>query len=115
MKILKKLPLFITVLLIIIWSASKKINLQEVPSFNSANVASIAADNLEKLSKLTYKSREEFYNVIRPKLSSLVTDRELFFIYDFLQKEDLELLQVRKEKLEALLILFTMKPSQGRY
>jgi len=111
MKILKKLPLFITVLLMVIWGASKKINIQEAPSFSTSTITSLSVDNLEKLSKLTYKTRAEFYAIIRPQLSSLITDRELLFIYDFLQKEDVEVMQVRKDKLEALLVLFTMKPS----
>lgn len=115
MQTLKKLPLLIGFLLMIAWGASKKVYTLQKHNAYLSDTSTLLESNLEELTQSTYATWGEFYKTTRPKLSKLITDQELKHIYHFLHKEeteeDQELTENRKSKLEALLILFTLKPS----
>lgn len=112
MQKLGKLPLLIGVLLIIMWGASKKINLREESTLTDKVATNLSFSNLDKLSGVTTASWEVFYATARPILPPVISDSELHFIYEMLQTPTQAYFDeptTQKDKLKALLILFTLK------
>lgn len=107
---IKKLPLIIGIFLIIVWSASKKVILQIDSTLcieHTAKPFPSYLDQLDKLTCLTNASWEQFYTTARPILPEIISDKELKFVYRFLQEPSpvhLDETATQEDKLKALLI-----------
>ena len=78
MQTLKKLPLFIGMFLVVIWGASKKMNLQNE---NSSTVDQLQTNvtQMNNISNLLTSNGEDFYANTRPLLPQLISDEELHY------------------------------------
>ena len=107
---IKKLPLIIGVLLIIVWSASKKTIFQLDHTLcieHTAKPLPSYLDRLDKLTCLTNASWEQFYRTARPILPEVISEEELKFVYHFFQAPSpayLEKTATQADKLKVLLI-----------
>lgn len=88
---MKKIPLYIGILLIVIWGANRKV----VSSIDRVSKVTqkleIPASYLKKLEsskELTMLTWEEFYQIFRPQFSKSVTDAALHQLYTELKKQD---------------------------
>jgi len=116
---LKKLPLFIGLLIITLWGAHKKINLPIVTSLcvpSTPTELISYKDKLQQLSCLTTKNWSAFYDTARPVLPESVSDEELQFIYKFLQRKEeavhFDKTASSEKRLEILLLFASIANSE---
>lgn len=115
---IKKLPLIIGLFLIMIWGASKKIIFQTNSTLcleHTAKLFPSYLDRLDKLTCLTDASWEQFHRTARPILPEIISDKELKFIYHFLQEPSpahLDETATQADKLKVLLIFSSIANQQ---
>ena len=112
---LKKLPLIIGGLLIMIWGATQKTIFQINHTLcieHTAKPLPSYLDQLDKLTCLTNASWEQFYTTSRPILPAVISDEELKFVYHFLQAPSppqLDETATQTDKLKVLLLFSSIR------
>jgi len=109
---MKKLPLIIGAFLLIIWGASKKVIFQVEDTLCIEHNTKLYPSHLDRLDKLTClanTSWEQFHRTARPLLPEIISDKELDFVYHFLQQPPKEGYfdepAAQEDRLKVLLIL----------
>lgn len=91
---IKKLPLYVGMLLVIIWCASIKMNnvgTKQLFKEKRRQLTSLIADVKTNDSlDIATLSKEEFYNFLRPEVSDIISDAELYQFYEDLKRNDLD-------------------------
>jgi len=108
---IKKWPLIVGAFLMVIWSANKKMIFQIEDTLcieHTTKLSPSYVDRLDKLTCLTDTSWEQFHRTARPLLPEVISDKELEFVYHFLQQPPKEGYfdepSAQKDRLKILLI-----------